>query len=571
MTYAGAKGETASQMASTLGFTLDPSDVESGFGALLSAINAEGQSGSFTLNTADALWLQQGFPLETEFLNLMQANFGGGVNQVDYIDAAEAARETINNWVSQQTNGKIQNLIPEGQLNDLTRLVLTNAVYFNGQWASGFNTANTYNAPFTLSDGSQDSVATMHQTGNFSYMESDGYQVLDMPYQGNQLSMDILLPTSGTTTNTLPANLGDWLQGLSPQYVDVSLPKFKINTSFSLNDTLQTMGMTDAFMRTADFTGIHDPSTDGENLYIGNVDHQAYIDVDESGTEAAAATGVVGVIALVVVPQPVPIEFDADHPFEFVIRDDQSGAILFQGQVVNPDPSATVSPAAPGSAAPTLPGPIQFANPGGTDPGGSNSGGSNPVARPVGTTPINTAPVAPPVAPAPVAPAPVAPIAVAPVPVTPPPTSPVAPAPISTIQAPNPTPGNDGGSAAPVSDPASNTNDDNSASSSGIPSAQSPAANSLSLDFGSLPVSGTSGSATPTSPATPAVVGAGGPSAGPASGADDAPFAVLQPTTVGIPAAPAVPVNNESEDEGEPSNSSATLTSVDGLFASWGA
>ena len=180
-------------MASVLHLTLDPADVQIGFGALLNELNSEGASGNFSLNAADALWVQQGFPLETQFLNTIQTDYGGGVNPLDFSDAGSAA-QTINNWVASETNNKIQNLISPSDLSAATQFVLTNAVYFKGQWAQAFDASQTYNAPFTLASGSQESVSTMHQSGSYQYMDSDGYQVLELPYTGNQLSMVLLLP-----------------------------------------------------------------------------------------------------------------------------------------------------------------------------------------------------------------------------------------------------------------------------------------------------------------------------------------------------------------------------------------
>jgi len=362
MTYAGAEGETATQMAAALDYTLDANTLAADFGDLIADLNTAGQ-GSYALSVADALWGQQGFPFLNSFLNLMQTDYGGGLHQVDFINATEAARQTINNWVAQQTNNKIQNLIPEGMLTSLTRLVLTNAVYFKGQWATAFDPSLTQDAAFTLGSGGQVQVPTMHATNSYGYMQSDGYQVLQLPYQGNRLVMDVLLPSatsglSGLNASQLPADLNGWLQGLTPQQVAVSLPKFTMTTQFNLNQSLEALGMTDAFSNAANFSGI---STVG--LKIDSVVHKAFIDVDETGTTAAGATGVGMVPTYVAVGLPQPIVFNADRPFLFLIRDTQTGSVLFMGQVADPtatggDPSAPAVPTAqPSTPNPTPIGP----------------------------------------------------------------------------------------------------------------------------------------------------------------------------------------------------------------------
>jgi serpin B len=360
MTYAGAQGETATQMAAALHYTLDPGTLAADFGSLIADLNTAGQ-GNYSLSVADALWGQQGYSFLAPFLNLMQADYGGGLHQVDFIDAAETARQTINNWVAQETNNKIQNLIPPGGLNSLTRLVLTNAIYFKGQWATPFNANLTQSAAFTLGSGDQVQVPTMHDTDSYRYMQSDGYQVLELPYQGNRLVMDVLLPTgsgpSGLDVSQLPADLNGWLQGLTPQEVDVSLPKFQITTpSFYLNQPLEALGMTDAFNpNAADFSGI---ST--KPLYISAVIHKAFIDVDENGTAAAAATAIIMEPSCIAKPITPAVVFNADQPFLFLIRDAQSGSVLFMGQVADPsttgeDPTAPAVPKAQTVASPTSP------------------------------------------------------------------------------------------------------------------------------------------------------------------------------------------------------------------------
>ncbi|HEX7449767.1 MAG TPA: serpin family protein [Pirellulales bacterium] len=357
MAYAGAGGDTAQQMAKVLHFSGDPNSTESGFGALLGDLNATGQSGGFLLSAANALWVQQGLNLLPEFLNVMQNDFNGGLNQADFIDQADAVRQTINNWVAQQTHGKITDLFPPGTITDFTRLVLADAVYLKAAWTSPFEPGATTDAPFTLASGSQATVSTMHQTGEFGYMERDGFQVLQLPYTDGRLAMDIILPTqtglAGLGSNQIPADINAWISGLSPQSVAISLPKFQMTTQFNLIPTLQALGMSEAFTDSAGFSGI----TDALRLKIDTVVQKAYISVDENGTEAAAATGI-GVVPAVVAAEPnPPVIFNADHPFLFLIRDTQSGTVLFMGQVEDPaqqgsDPSAPVITQQPRSEEP---------------------------------------------------------------------------------------------------------------------------------------------------------------------------------------------------------------------------
>jgi serpin B len=358
MTYGGAEGETATQMAAVLhAGGLDANTLGQEFGSLLTDLNSAGQ-GQYALALADALWGQQGYSFNQSFLDLVQADYGGGLQQVDFIGNTEGARQTINNWVAQQTNDKIQNLIPKGGLTTFTRLVLTNAIYFKGNWVTPFDTNDTYDANFTNSCDEQVQVSTMHDTGEFNYMASNGYQVLEMPYQGGRLAMDVILPSaqsglSGLSASQLPADLTGWLGGLSDQRVDVSLPKFTMTTSFDLSAPLQALGMTDAFSGNADFSGI----TSAEQWAISDVLHKAFISVTETGTEAAAATAIVVGSMAAPIPLPQPVAFNADHPFLFVIRDTQSGTVLFEGQVADPtsqsgDSSAPAIPASSDNSEP---------------------------------------------------------------------------------------------------------------------------------------------------------------------------------------------------------------------------
>ena len=363
MAYAGANGENATQMAQVLDFSGDADATEQAFGTLLTDLNSSTQGTKNTLSIADALWGQQGMQILTPFMQTLQADFGSSMQTLDFVNNPSGAAQTINQWVSQQTQGHITQLFSSGDFNKLTRLVLTNAVYFQGSWATAFDPTLTQNAGFTLASGSQVQVPMMHNTsGDYGYMDSDGFQVLDMPYAGGRFSMDIILPDSGGSASALnvgqlPADLAGWLSNftaLNPQQqVEVSLPKFSLDIGSQLATPLQNLGMTDAFnpgTATTNFPGITNPLV--TPLYISTVVQQATIDVDESGTVATAATGAqITSVAIATVPPPL-IVFDANHPFLFLIRDDQSGAVLFMGQEMDPT-SAAGNPSAPalGSAA----------------------------------------------------------------------------------------------------------------------------------------------------------------------------------------------------------------------------
>jgi len=363
MTYAGAGGETAVQMANVLHFPTVPRGVgydpnkepipikstelawskehfHSAFGAIIRDLNARGAKGGYELTVANALWGQKGCGLLKEFLELVKINYGGGLNEVDFVTDAESARRTINAWVEKETKDKIKNLIGPGVLNEMTRLVLTNAIYFKGNWARQFNENNTKEAPFTLLNGEKVSVPMMNETAEFNYMEAEDFQGLELPYVDDELSMIILLPKKNDGLSkfeeTVTLNsLSNWLEELHRHKVVVSVPRFKMTWQFRLDEVLQSMGMAEAFSGNADFSGM----TGRKELFISAVIHKAYVDVNEEGTEAAAATGVV-MSKTSIEPEKVAV-FRADHPFLFLIRDNSSGSILFIGRVMNPEAQST--------------------------------------------------------------------------------------------------------------------------------------------------------------------------------------------------------------------------------------
>jgi serpin B len=340
MTYGGARGETEKQMAAALQFKLSQDKLHPAFNSLDLELAKRGQGAKgtddkgFRLHVVNAIWGQQDFKFLSSYLDLLSQNYGAGMRLVDYVKNAEQSRQTINQWVSDQTEGKIKDLLPEGSVNELTRLVLTNAIYFNAAWQSHFQKENTADGKFTLLNGTQVTVPMMKQTKAFKYTEGDNYQALELPYDGNELSMIILLPEADQfkafESMLNSQKVKEIIQGLQSNEVNLTMPKFKVESQFGLKKALADLGMPVAFSENeADFSGM-----DGKkDLYISDVVHKAYVMVDENGTEAAAATGVV--VGTTSMPSKI-YDVTLDHPFIFFIRDIQTGAILFTGRVMNP-------------------------------------------------------------------------------------------------------------------------------------------------------------------------------------------------------------------------------------------
>ncbi len=336
MAYAGARGETASHMAKTLHFTLPPEQLHPAMGALLKELN--GTHDAYQLSVANALWAQHGYNFLDDYLNLLKNDYGAGLNQVDFKGATEAARQTINQWVEEKTQDKIKDLLQPGSLRPDTRLVLTNAIYFKGDWETQFDKAQTKNEDFHLSQGQTVTAPLMHREGGFNYFDGGTFQALAIPYKSKELSMIVFLPKDpgglGELEQSLTAgNMQQWLRRLAPvSKVIVTLPKFKMTREFELGATLGAMGMPQAFSSSANFSGM----TGHRDFAISAVIHKAYVDVNEEGTEAAAATAVtMRAMAMRPAGQPPPV-FRADHPFVFVIRDNGSESILFMGRVMDP-------------------------------------------------------------------------------------------------------------------------------------------------------------------------------------------------------------------------------------------
>ena len=339
MTYAGARNETEDQMADTLSFTLAQENLHPAFNQLDLLLasrgqDSEGQDGEpFRLNIANAIWGQHGYEFRAPFLDILKQNYGAGLRLLDFISAPDESRTIINDWVSDQTEEKINDLLQEGTVTRDTRLVLTNAIYFNAAWKSQFEEELTKDAEFTLLDDSQVTVPMMSQTDHLKYFDGDGFEAIELPYDGDEISMLILLPNPGEfeeLQNSLDADeLASTIDELQYTNVSLKMPKFENECSFSLRDKLSAMGMPIAFSAAADFSGMHTPS----DLFISNVIHKAFVSVDESGTEAAAATAVI--MELTAIPEP-PIEVAIDRPFVYSIQDNETGAILFLGRVLDP-------------------------------------------------------------------------------------------------------------------------------------------------------------------------------------------------------------------------------------------
>jgi serpin B len=339
MTYAGARSDTAEQMANTLHFILEQDRLHPAFNWLDAELakrgeGAQGKDGEgFRLNIVNAIWGQKDYSFLTDFLDVLAENYGAGLRILDFITETEKSRVTINDWVSDQTEDRIKDLIPQGAIDALTRLVLTNAIYFNAAWEYPFDKKMTANGPFYLLDGGQVTVPMMRQTESFGYTQGEGYQAVELLYDGDELSMVILLPASGNfeafEEGLQAQQISDIISGLQFAEVTLTMPKFEFDSEFSLKDTLAEMGMPAAFSEAADFSGM----TGTRDLCISAVLHKAFVSVDEAGTEAAAATAVI--VGETAIPEQ-PVEVTVDHPFIFLIRDIETGAILFVGRVLNP-------------------------------------------------------------------------------------------------------------------------------------------------------------------------------------------------------------------------------------------
>jgi len=339
MTSGGARGTTLEEMSRVLHLPPSP---QAAFGSLLASVNGTGPADkrTYQLTTANAIWAQKGYPWRPEFTHLIRTDYGAGLFETNF-GSPEDSRQAINAWVEKETREKIKDLVPAGEITSVTRMVLTNAIYFKGSWAAPLKKEKTQDQPFFLADGTTTPVPLMTQTGTFGYgtftpPTGGPDQVLEMPYAGKELSMVVLLPAVGELgkleEHLSPDSLATWTKDIRPHRVEVFLPRFKTDKATPLGGPLQALGMKAAFnYKIADFSGMQ---TGPELLYITAVLHKAFVDVNEEGTEAAAATGVVmGARAMHAGQPPV---FRADRPFLFLIRENTSGTILFLGRVTNP-------------------------------------------------------------------------------------------------------------------------------------------------------------------------------------------------------------------------------------------
>jgi len=332
MAYAGATGETQHQMAETLHFALSPEDLHAAFNALNLDLMSPETAAAFRLNVANALWAQEGYEFLPSYLDMLSVHYGAGMRLADFTQDTlrEEAREAINAWVSEQTEQKIEELLQEGDLTPDARLVLLNAIYFKADWNVPFH--GDMQGDFTRLDGSQISVPAMSRRTRTPYFAGDGFEALALDYKGDRARMVVLVPDAGTfekfEVSLNAARLAEIMSRLEAVDLQLTMPKFEFKARFALRDALVSLGMEDAFEAgIADFSGM-----DGtRDLYIQSVIHEAYVAVDEEGTEAAAATGVV--VGIVSMPMNM---ITIDRPFIFLIHDVETDTLLFVGRVLDP-------------------------------------------------------------------------------------------------------------------------------------------------------------------------------------------------------------------------------------------
>jgi serpin B len=330
MIYGGARDATEAQMAEAMHFGLPQERLHPAFNWQETALRHRAEENDFRLNIVNATFGQEGQTFLGSYLDLLARNYGAGMSLLDFEREPEAARKEINEWVAARTERKIPELLPAGTIDPMTVLVLANAVYFQASWNEPFNARSTRSDVFHAASGDV-TVPMMHgQPAGTSYVEGDGYQAVSLPYRGKAFDMVIVMPDEqrfdALESELDGERLGGILQALEPTRIALTMPKFEVRTRASMNRILQELGMPDAFSPAADFSGI----TGRRDVYLSMVQHEAFVRVDENGTEAAAATA--GVVDLVSLPMPVVI----DRPFLFLIRDVATGSIVFLGRVTNP-------------------------------------------------------------------------------------------------------------------------------------------------------------------------------------------------------------------------------------------
>jgi len=329
MAYAGARGETAAELGKALGIG------EGDHGAMGELLASLGDAKDIELAIANRLWGDRSLKLLPPYQALTKDKYGADLGVVDFARAGDAARKTINRWVEEKTHDKIKDLLPPGAVDPLTRLVLTNAIYFKGKWATPFDKNKTEEAPFYAPKG-ETRGPLMHTTATFAYTPGDGFQVVSLPYRGDRLVLDVILPDARDGLPAVEKRLAGAtppdLIGRAQERVNLWLPRFTVRAGTLLKAPLGALGVRRAFAEDAQFDGI---AAEKRGLYITEGYHQAFVAVDEEGTEAAAATGIVmGTRAAR--PPMRTIEFRADHPFLYVIRDTKTGLILFMGRLTSP-------------------------------------------------------------------------------------------------------------------------------------------------------------------------------------------------------------------------------------------
>jgi serpin B len=335
MVYAGARQETAAEISKVFHFSSESAALSRDFAGLQAEFKSSSGDGQWQLDNANALWLQKGYPVLPAFKRLLQDDYQAACEEIDFNGAPEQARQKVNGWVSGRTHGKISEILDPGTLEPDTRMVITNAIYFKAGWRKPFKAQDTKEGDFELASASKVRVPMMHVTTLLPCLSRPDFQALEMPYVGN-LSMIVLLPKHASGLGKLEellsqAQLHDIASHLLIRDVEVTFPKFKTTIGMDLKPVLSEMGMPQAFSRAANFSGM----TSSERLAIGAVLHKGYVDVNEKGTEAAAATGAVMMPTAMRIETP-KVTFRADHPFIFLIRDRQTESILFLGRMTDP-------------------------------------------------------------------------------------------------------------------------------------------------------------------------------------------------------------------------------------------
>ncbi|MGP8214694.1 MAG: serpin family protein [Bacteroidia bacterium] len=334
MTYAGAREETEMQMSKVLCFGKQQDSLNTNFEKIINGIESDTASG-LRLNIANSLWVQKKYQFLDSYFDIVKTNYLSELNNVDFATETEKTRNEINGWVEQKTNYKIKDLLPEKSISSNTELVLVNALYFKGEWTYKFSEKATRKDIFHLNENDTVSADFMNIMEYYNYYQDEKFQVVELPYKGNKVSMIVFLPVKKDNMKSADKEFDykyytSAIKSLKPEKVRLSLPKFNTTESFDLGDTLKKMGMPMAFSPLADFSGM----TGKKGLFISKILHKSFIDVNEEGTEAAAATAVV---MKMTATRPSPFKvFKADHPFMFILRDNTTGGILFMGEIINP-------------------------------------------------------------------------------------------------------------------------------------------------------------------------------------------------------------------------------------------